>query len=509
MTCRARAAWPTPRSDRTPARFAEPAPLKRAGEVTSARPRPTGVLHVPWADPLRAPLPDTGNGTVRPAPKCEHMSDRSLSLRSFCPFSDSGLAHPPLLRPAPEEGRPRPLRPLEAARRGAPSAAPRGSRPGGRDRPVRGPRAGQPAAGPVRPDASGWSPATTRRRRYWATATPSATTSRNLAGTAGSPTSRTRAVSASPTRRCTPGCARLLTPEFTMRRLPGCTPRIHASSRSASTRWRRPGRSGGPGRTTSRCRCPRWSSANCSVSRMRTGTTSNILRGPLRRRSAAPPRRSAPCRESSTTCAASSPSSAATPATASSACSYGSTATTSPTTNSRASPTVSSPAASRPPPACWRSARSSCCRTPTLRGCCATRDRRPSHALRRRTAAPPHRGPGRVPALRARDLRVGGRPDRRRRHGPRLPVRRRPRRALRRRTWTVFDPARTRRLAPRLRLRHPPLHRRRARPDGAPRRLPRAGPPLPGVELAVEPPGPEFRKLSIVYGVDSLPVRLG
>ena len=54
-----------------------------------------------------------------------------------------------------------------------------------------------------------------------------------------------RAVSAWPTRRCTPGCARLLTPEFTMRRLARLQPRIDAivtDRLDAMAAHRRPGR---------------------------------------------------------------------------------------------------------------------------------------------------------------------------------------------------------------------------------------------------------------------------
>jgi len=59
-----------------------------------------------------------------------------------------------------------------------------------------------------------------------------------------------------------------------------------------------------------------------------------------------------------------------------------------------------------------------------------------------------------------------------------------------------------------IRLRHPPLHRRRTGQNGTPRRLPRTRRRFPQLRLAVGPEELAFRKLSIVYGVESLPVTL-
>ena len=75
-----------------------------------------------------------------------------------------------------------------------------------------------------------------------------------------------------------------------------------------------------------------------------------------------------------------------------------------------------------------------------------------------------------------------------------------------------FDPRREPDPAPRLRPRHPPLHRRRARPHGAAHRptrpscaaSPTSASPTTPARLDDQP----FRTTSIVYGVDALPVAL-
>ncbi len=70
---------------------------------------------------------------------------------------------------------------------------------------------------------------------------------------------------------------RLLTPEFTMRRLGRLTPASTRSWRSGWTPWRRP--AAPVSRSTSwkplRCRFRRWSFVNCSVCRTRTARTSS------------------------------------------------------------------------------------------------------------------------------------------------------------------------------------------------------------------------------------------
>ena len=125
------------------------------------------------------------------------------------------------------------------------------------------------------------------------------------------------------------------------------------------------------------------------------------------------------------------------------------------------------------------------------RSCCATSasSRSPSPA-----------SPGTTSTLggsgsegRRRDLPRQPAPDRRRR-------RPRPRRRLR--------PGPAPSSPPRLRLRLPPLRGRRAGPPGAPDGAARAGPPVPRPGPRPAPRGPRLPRLSIVYGVDSLPVRL-
>ena len=69
-------------------------------------------------------------------------------------------------------------------------------------------------------------------------------------------------------------------------------------------------------------------------------------------------------------------------------------------------------------------------------------------------------------------------------------------------------PAPTGRAALRLRARLPPLHRCGAGADGAAGGLPALVRRFPELSLAVDPAELTFRKLSIVYGVESLPVRV-
>ena len=155
-------------------------------------------------------------------------------------------------------------------------------------------------------------------------------------------------------------------------RAPAAPPRARASTRSwraSSTRWRRspPSRARSTWCRASRCRSPRWRSASCWACRTRTGPISSACPPPVSTSSAASRARSARSRSRSPTCSTWSSASARSPATACSACWCASTATTSPTASWRAWPTACSPAGWRPPRACWRSARSSCCRDPELR----------------------------------------------------------------------------------------------------------------------------------------------
>ena len=67
-----------------------------------------------------------------------------------------------------------------------------------------------------------------------------------------------------------------------------------------------------------------------------------------------------------------------------------------------------------------------------------------------------------------------------------------------------FDPTRPATLAPGVRVRHSPLRRRRAGPDGAADRLPRAGPPVPDpAARRADRRSLAFRNSSIVYSAET------
>ena len=89
-------------------------------------------------------------------------------------------------------------------------------------------RTGQQARVSRSASPPGWSPATRTCRRSSATPPGSATTSATWSPARADrpPPRRIRAASVSPIRPTTPGCARALTPEFTMRRLSRLVPRI-------------------------------------------------------------------------------------------------------------------------------------------------------------------------------------------------------------------------------------------------------------------------------------------
>ena len=98
-----------------------------------------------------------------------------------------------------------------------------------------------------------------------------------------------------------------------------------------------------------------------------------------------------------------------------------------------------------------------------------------------------------------RTVSQGGRGD--------LPDRRRQPRRAHRRGPGVVRPAARPRLAPGLRARLPPVRRRRAGSDGAAGGVPRPGPTVPRPGRATAD-ALDYRQMSIVYGVETLPVRL-